>query len=93
MPGPAVWKGGATTGSSPAPATPAKEDVTTAPAAAAPTTMSTVRVPTSAPTQAAGQAGCAALYAQCGGQGFTGAKCCATGSCKEINAWYSQCTN
>ncbi|KAH7382364.1 glycosyl hydrolase family 61-domain-containing protein [Phaeosphaeria sp. MPI-PUGE-AT-0046c] len=94
MPGPAVWTGGAGSGST-SPATPAKEEVTTAPAAPAnpaPTTMATVAKP--APTQAAGgQAGCAALWAQCGGQGFSGASCCSAGSCKAMNPYYSQCTN
>jgi hypothetical protein len=92
MPGPAVWTGGAASGSSPAQPTPAKEEAT-APAAAQPTTMSTVRIPATAPTQAASQTGCAALYGQCGGEGFSGAKCCATGACKAMNQWYSQCLN
>ncbi|KAK4031620.1 carbohydrate-binding module family 1 protein [Parachaetomium inaequale] len=35
--------------------------------------------------------GCAALYGQCGGRDFTGAKCCASGTCKAANEWYSQC--
>lgn len=34
---------------------------------------------------------CAALYAQCGGSGWTGPTCCASGSCKVSNEWYSQC--
>jgi endo-1,4-beta-xylanase len=34
---------------------------------------------------------CAALYGQCGGTGWTGATCCASGTCKYSNAWYSQC--
>ncbi|KAI0659265.1 glycosyl hydrolases family 11-domain-containing protein [Cubamyces menziesii] len=34
---------------------------------------------------------CAALYGQCGGIGFTGPTCCASGTCKESNAYYSQC--
>ncbi|KFY41067.1 hypothetical protein V495_05084 [Pseudogymnoascus sp. VKM F-4514 (FW-929)] len=34
---------------------------------------------------------CAALYGQCGGQGWTGASCCASGTCKTSNQWYSQC--
>lgn len=34
---------------------------------------------------------CAALYGQCGGEGWAGATCCASGSCKSSNAWYSQC--
>ncbi|CAA9962180.1 hypothetical protein CFE70_005585 [Pyrenophora teres f. teres 0-1] len=84
MPGPAVWKGGAGSNSSPAPA---KEAVP----AAKPTTMATVAVPAATPAPAAGQAGCATLYGQCGGQGFSGAKCCAAGTCKSINTYYSQC--
>ncbi|CAE7176892.1 hypothetical protein P3342_008270 [Pyrenophora teres f. teres] len=84
MPGPAVWKGGAGSNSSPAPA---KEAVP----AAKPTTMATVAVPAATPAPAAGQAGCATLYRQCGGQGFSGAKCCAAGTCKSINTYYSQC--
>jgi hypothetical protein len=35
---------------------------------------------------------CAALWAQCGGRDWTGAKCCATGTCKAQNDYYSQCT-
>ncbi|KAJ3044823.1 hypothetical protein HDV00_000700 [Rhizophlyctis rosea] len=35
---------------------------------------------------------CAAKYAQCGGQGFTGPTCCQSGStCKSSNQYYSQC--
>ncbi|KAH8652054.1 1, 4-beta cellobiohydrolase [Xylariales sp. PMI_506] len=35
---------------------------------------------------------CAALYGQCGGIGWTGATCCASGStCQELNAYYYQC--
>jgi hypothetical protein len=72
----------------------APKPATTAPVAApVPTTMSTVRVPAATPTKAAEQAGCAALYGQCGGQGFTGATCCTAGTCKEANPWYSQCIN
>lgn len=34
---------------------------------------------------------CVALYGQCGGIGYSGATCCASGSCKYSNDWYSQC--
>jgi O-glycosyl hydrolase len=34
---------------------------------------------------------CAALYGQCGGESWTGPTCCAQGSCKVSNQWYSQC--
>lgn len=37
-------------------------------------------------------ANCAAKYGQCGGNGWTGATCCAAGStCVFTNEWYSQC--
>jgi hypothetical protein len=85
FPGPAVWVGGAGGAT-----TPAKEVASDAPVAAKPTTMVTKVAP--APTAQAG-ASCAALYGQCGGQGFNGAKCCSAGTCKAANQWYSQCTN
>lgn len=45
---------------------------------------------TGAVEQAAGS--CSAVYGQCGGTGWTGATCCATGSvCTYSNAYYSQC--
>jgi hypothetical protein len=36
-------------------------------------------------------ASCAPMYGQCGGKGYTGAKCCGSGTCKAANEWYSQC--
>ena len=91
MPGPAVWSGGAGSGST----TPAKEEAAapaaSSPAAAAPASPTTL-VAVAKPTPATG-AGCAALYGQCGGSGFNGAKCCSAGSCKSMNQWYSQCLN
>ncbi|PQE22384.1 glycosyl hydrolase family 11 protein [Rutstroemia sp. NJR-2017a WRK4] len=44
--------------------------------------------PTSTP---GGGGSCGALYSQCGGQGWSGATCCASGSCKYGNDYYSQC--
>lgn len=38
-------------------------------------------------------ANCAALYGQCGGDNWSGAKCCSQGTCKFSNQWYSQCLN
>lgn len=35
--------------------------------------------------------GSVALYGQCGGNGYTGATACASGTCKVQNDWYSQC--
>jgi hypothetical protein len=34
---------------------------------------------------------CAPLWGQCGGRDYTGPKCCAQGSCKVSNEYYSQC--
>jgi O-glycosyl hydrolase len=34
---------------------------------------------------------CASLYGQCGGSGWSGVTCCAQGTCKYSNDWYSQC--
>lgn len=85
MPGPTVWKGGAGTASAgSSPAAPANN----APAAPAATTLATKPAPAATPAPAAG---CAAQWAQCGGAGFNGAKCCAKGSCKTMNPYYSQC--
>jgi cellulase len=92
--GPAVWSGAATAGSSPAtPATTPAPAVSSAaaakPTSAAPSTMATVAKP--AETQAAGVA-TAQKYAQCGGQGYSGATACASGStCTKQNDYYSQC--
>ncbi|KAH6616904.1 glycosyl hydrolase family 61-domain-containing protein [Boeremia exigua] len=90
MPGPAVWDGGASGSGSSSPTTPAKEVASSTPAAQKPTTMATVVAPKH--TGPAGT-GCATLFGQCGGQGYNGAKCCSTGSCKAANQWYSQCLN
>lgn len=35
--------------------------------------------------------GCAPLYGQCGGSGWSGATCCSSGTCKASSEWYSQC--
>ncbi|KAI6785983.1 Polysaccharide monooxygenase Cel61a 4 [Emericellopsis cladophorae] len=35
--------------------------------------------------------GCSAMYGQCGGNGWGGAKCCSAGSCQVVNEWYHQC--
>ncbi|KAK8067257.1 fungal cellulose binding domain-containing protein [Apiospora hydei] len=44
------------------------------------------------PTTNPGGGNCVAKYAQCGGQGWSGATCCQSGStCKVSNEWYSQC--
>jgi cellulase len=99
--GPKLWSGAAAAGSSPA--TPAEAATSAAPApvatSAAPvassaspaTTLATVTKP--APTPAAGSGTVTAQkYAQCGGQGYSGATACASGStCTKQNDYYSQC--
>lgn len=35
--------------------------------------------------------GCSAMWGQCGGEGWTGPTCCASGTCTYSNDWYSQC--
>jgi hypothetical protein len=47
--------------------------------------------PTSTTTSNPPAATCAAIWGQCGGNGWTGPKCCSQGSCKAQNEWYSQC--
>ncbi|KAK4459452.1 family 5 putative carbohydrate esterase [Cladorrhinum samala] len=60
-----------------------------------PPTTTVVNPPsgTTVPTNPGGGGGgnCAALYGQCGGQGFNGPTCCSQGTCKFSNNWYSQC--
>ncbi|KAJ3042213.1 hypothetical protein HDV00_007923 [Rhizophlyctis rosea] len=52
----------------------------------------TSTTPPPATTTTSAPATCAAKYAQCGGQGFTGPTCCQSGStCKMSNQYYSQC--
>ncbi|KAK0719140.1 family 61 glycosyl hydrolase [Lasiosphaeris hirsuta] len=52
------------------------------------TTLTTTT--TKAPA-ATGTPGGAALYAQCGGNGYSGTTSCASGTCKVINEYYNQC--
>ncbi|KAJ0104275.1 glycosylhydrolase 11-2 [Diaporthe amygdali] len=49
----------------------------------------TSSAPATSPTPPASS--CAALYGQCGGQGWTGSTCCSSGTCKAANTYYSQC--
>ncbi|KAJ3029793.1 hypothetical protein HDV00_009434 [Rhizophlyctis rosea] len=54
-------------------------------------TTTTTRATTTT-TQGGSTGSCAAKYAQCGGQGFSGPTCCQSGStCKASNQYYSQC--
>ncbi|KAJ3032738.1 hypothetical protein HDV00_007176 [Rhizophlyctis rosea] len=56
------------------------------------TPATTTRTGSTTTQASTGGGSCAAKYGQCGGQGWTGATCCASGStCKSSNAYYSQC--
>ncbi|KAJ3123781.1 hypothetical protein HK100_011484 [Physocladia obscura] len=61
------------------------------------TTTTTTAVKTTTTTAAttskttSGSSSCSALYGQCGGIGWTGPTCCASGTCTFSNDWYSQC--
>ncbi|RYC55902.1 hypothetical protein CHU98_g10316 [Xylaria longipes] len=54
------------------------------------TTLSTSKTTASGGSSPTGCA--AALYAQCGGIGYTGCTSCASGTCNVLNEYYSQCT-
>ncbi|KAJ3035924.1 hypothetical protein HDV00_003325 [Rhizophlyctis rosea] len=101
--GPAVWgkSGGGGGSTNPQPTTTAAPRTTTT-TSSAQQQPTTTRVPTTTTTRApvtttttsssSGSTNCAAKYGQCGGQGFTGPTCCASGStCKFSNTYYSQC--
>jgi cellulase len=101
--GPAVWSGAASSAAEPAapattpepaaPATTPEPAASSAPAAAQPSTMATVAKPAETPA-AGSDAGAVTVqkYAQCGGQGYTGATACASGAtCTKQNDYYSQC--
>jgi len=90
--GPAVWSGAASSAAEPAaPATtPSPAPVASSPATQ-PSTMATVAKPAETPAPGAG-AVTAQKYAQCGGNGYTGATACASGAtCTKQNDYYSQC--
>lgn len=56
------------------------------------TSTRTSTTTSSSPTTSAPGTNCQAKYAQCGGQGWSGSTCCASGStCKVSNQYYSQC--
>eukprot|EP00475_Leptophrys_vorax_P038631 TRINITY_DN6851_c0_g1_i1.p1 TRINITY_DN6851_c0_g1~~TRINITY_DN6851_c0_g1_i1.p1 ORF type:complete len:211 (-),score=41.06 TRINITY_DN6851_c0_g1_i1:25-657(-) len=57
------------------------------------TTTTPTEIPTERPTEKpTGTTLCSTLYGQCGGDNWTGSKCCASGStCTAQNQYYSQC--
>lgn len=69
-----------------------RDSVGAATVPASPPATTIVTVTTKAPPAATTAAsGCASLWAQCSGSGYTGPKCCSQGTCKVTNEWYSQC--
>jgi hypothetical protein len=83
QPGPAVWPASGSS-SSGSPTTSPKSSSTPSS-----TPVKTTSAPSSAPTSTGGTA---AEYAQCGGEGWTGATACATPFvCTATNVYYSQC--
>lgn len=54
-------------------------------------TRSVSATSTSSSSQTGPTGTCAQLYGQCGGRDWSGPTCCAQGSCKVSNEWYSQC--
>ncbi|KAL6364161.1 hypothetical protein LRP88_02077 [Fusarium phalaenopsidis] len=76
MPGPAVWNGGSSNSSS---------DSTGSGSGSTGSGSGSTG-------SGSGSKTCAAKYAQCGGQNFSGAKCCKSGSiCKSYNSYFSMC--
>ncbi|KAI0967081.1 carbohydrate-binding module family 1 protein [Xylaria arbuscula] len=57
------------------------------------TTTTTLKTSTttSSVTTTTTAAACSALYGQCGGLGYVGSTCCASGTCTYSNDYYSQC--
>lgn len=47
--------------------------------------------PTNQPTNPGNGGNCAQIWGQCGGNGYNGPTCCASGRCNKQNDWYSQC--
>lgn len=93
--GPAVWDGASSAGGSaaaPAETAPAATSAAAAPTAAAPTTLATSAKPQPTKEAEAGAgAATVAKYAQCGGNGYSGATACSAGTCTKQNDYYSQC--
>ncbi|CAO2657826.1 Nn.00g070860.m01.CDS01 [Neocucurbitaria sp. VM-36] len=69
-----------------------KAATTTKVTSAKPTTLVTVTKTTKAAEATKdASSGSVQKYGQCGGQGYTGATACASGTCTKHNDWYSQC--
>ena len=55
------------------------------------TGTATSSAPATTSTTPATGSDCASMYAQCGGEGWTGATCCSSGTCQVTSSYYSQC--
>jgi hypothetical protein len=73
------------------PATSAQPPPASSTAATSKPPASSSTAPPPASSQPPPSGSCASLWAQCGGQGWTGPTCCSSGTCKFSNDWYSQC--
>ncbi|KAK4225676.1 family 6 putative glycoside hydrolase [Podospora fimiseda] len=56
-----------------------------------PVSTTSVVVPGPTATSVPPPGNCAPMWGQCGGNGWSGAKCCQQGTCVATNEWYSQC--
>lgn len=82
----------ATPSASATPATPTASGATAAASTTSETTPPSTTSATATPVGSSSESGTVAMYGQCGGQGYTGATECVSGtSCVEMNEWYSQC--
>ncbi|KAK6536153.1 hypothetical protein TWF281_000399 [Arthrobotrys megalospora] len=92
FPGPAVQACNTGGGGGGNPTTTAARTTTTLATTTRTTTPGATTARTTTTSAAGGGGSGAPLYGQCGGQGWTGPTTCAQGTCKVLNAYYSQCT-
>jgi arabinoxylan arabinofuranohydrolase len=86
------FAGGSGTTSSSSTAAPAPPPSTSNVVQSSTSLMTTTTTTTSkASTTSAASGACQTLYGQCGGIGWSGPTCCASGTCSAGNAYYSQC--
>jgi len=92
--GPAPTTAATTTAKMTTAPTTAPGKTTTAPSTTPAKPPTTVSQPTTTPSKTAtAPASGQTLYGQCGGSGWTGPTTCSAGTCKVLNAYFSQCTN
>ncbi|GAP92271.2 putative murein transglycosylase [Rosellinia necatrix] len=94
IPGPALYSAGSGGGNPTTTAGTTTTRASTTTTRATTTTLTTRTTTTTAAPTTTGGSGSgsgAALYGQCGGQGWTGPTTCAQGTCTFLNDYYSQC--